>query len=340
MWSHPLKTKIMQNRALRFILQIMGFAFAGVVFFVWFLGNSTNASATETPNQKVMKASFGFDSPKSVFSNDEVSSSDYSGPGYEKPSYPDIDAPETAMAFRSEKPEDIEITAVKVVRSWKGVHRDLPFATLTNDRFKQLVLDLSDEFGLYPDVFMARIIAYSYDFVISPERDPLDKNFTGMQRPKSDERARFKNVEESLKAYAIVNAGEITRLSPAGALAKHERSWTMQKIIESNGFIANLNSKMRSEAVYKGMVSKVNKASEAENERREVIGETLQMVSKVENKIKQKKAQEAGYDNWEDYMDDMTEEEIVLTEKGAAKEIAAVSKKKSLHLKRRVAAKN
>ena len=340
MWAIRQKTNIMQNRALRFILQLMGFAFAGAIFFILLLGNKANSTDLNAEEPKVYKAGIGLEAPKSVYSN-SVSSSDYSGPSYEKPSYPDINAPETAAAFRSEKPEDIvEVNRVNVVRSWKGVHRDLPFATLANDRFKQQVLKLSDEYGLYPDVFMSRIIAYSYEYVLSPERDPMDKNFTGMKRPNADERARFRSVEESLKAYAVVNAGEITRLSPAGAIAKHERSWTMQKIIETNNFVAELAMKLRSESSYEGMVGKINKVSAAENEKREVIGETLKMVSQVENEVKTKKAQAAGFDNWEDFVDDMTEEEIEKQEKVASKEIAAVSKKKSLHLKRRVAAKN
>ncbi len=319
----------------------MGFAFCGVLFFAWFSNQKSTVEKNGTNKAKVLKASAasGYTSGKGSNETMSFNSSDYSGPNYEKSSIPDIEDPGTAKAFRSEKPEGVGGVHATVVRSWKGVHRDVPFATLINDRFKKKVLELSDEYGLYPEVFMARIVAYSYDYVLSPERDPIDKNYTAMKRPNGDDRARFESVEESLKAYAVVNAGEITRLSPAGAIAKHERSWTMQKIIENNNFISNLAAKLRSTNTYAGMIGKSNKVSEEENEKREMIGEAISMVSKIEDKVKKQQAKSAGFDNWEDYVDELTEEEKDMQEKGATEKIAAVSKKKALHLKRRVAAK-
>lgn len=332
----------MQNRALRFIFQLVGFAFVGAVFFIWFLGNKANALSLNLTESKVLTASVNMDKPDDLYKNEDdgLTSADFSGPEYEKAIIPDLEAPETVTAFASEKPAGLEVNKVKLVRSWKGVHRDIPYATIANERFKDQVVRLSDKYGLYPEIFMARIIAYSYDYVLTPERDPVDRNFTGMQLPDSDQRAQFKDVSESLRAYAVVNAGEITRLSPAGALAKHGRSWTMQKIIEGNNFISDLAANLRPERIYTGMVSRVNKVSAEENEKREVVGETVKMISQVENQVKTDEAKSAGYENWDDYMDNLNEKEIAKKEEGANKKIAAISKKKSLHLKRRVAAKN
>ena len=332
------------NKVLRFTLQLTGFSVVGLLFFVWYLGYRKNNPATQniTDNNQVLKGTMAEDYGD-VAEYGMVSSDDYSGPAYLKP--PTVAKKESLKYTSNTAGEPIaeaNVTAPlrdKMVRNWKGVHRDGAYNGRCFERFEKPVLDLSEEHGLYPDIFMSRVIAYSYEFTLNPKSDPFDKNFTAMKMPKGTGRAKFKSAFESLKAYAVVNAGEITRLSHEGALAKHERSWTMQKIIETYTFVKSLNEKLPNLAAYDGMVGPANKVSKEELYEKEVFGEAIKMASKVDDVVKDKKAKDAGYSNWEAYIDDLPQQEKAKASENTKKVISAVSKKKAFNLKRRVAAK-
>ena len=335
------------NKVLRFTLQLTGFSLVGLLFFVWYLGyrkNNPMTASSTTQNNQVLEGSMGTLADNEA-SYDIVSSEDFSGPAYSKP--PSVAKNKSLGYMSNTAGEPIAEANVsvpyrdKMIRTWKGVHRDASYASICFERFKESVINLSEEHGLYPDIFMARIIAYSYEFIKNPKKDPFDKNFTAMKLPKeATGRAKFGNAFESLKAYAVVNAGEILRLSHEGAIAKHERSWTMQKIIETYSFIKELNKNLPTLA-YDGMVGPANKISEEELYEKEVYGEAIKMASKVEDVVKERRAQDAGFTNWEAYIEDMpNEEEKVKESKSANEVISAVSKKKAFNLKRRVAAKN
>ncbi len=332
------------NKAVKFTLELAGFLIIGLLFFVWYLGyrkNNPSVEVSQNPEStQVLEGSL--DERLNDYDNSfTVSSSDYSGPKYQKPvplskksnNYLALNAGPSAAA-KVVKPE---VTAVKVLRNWKGVHRDKTFTQKCFERFANMVNELSDEYGLYPEVFMSRIIAYSYSFVLNPETDPVDKNFTAMKQPNGKGRARFRNSFESLKAYAIVNAGEITRLSAEGALAKHERAWTMQKIIDNNTYIKALRKDR--EAAYAGVLGTANKISEAVKYEKELVGEAVKMAAKVDDVVKERRAQKAGYNTWEEYLEDLPEEEKHAQEENADAVVTAISKKKAFNLKRRVAAK-
>ena len=330
------------NKVLKFTFQLAGFTIVGLLFFVWYLGyrkNNASLFAAMDKGNNVLQAN----TTTNQLNTEEYSfsGSDYNGPAYAKP--PKVANQKLGYGSNTAGEPIAEATAspnrVKTVRKWEGVHRDQPFADKSYERFGDLITELSEEHGLYPDVFMSRVIAYSYDFVLSPVQDPYDKNFTAMKKPDGTGRARFKNAFESLKAYAVVNAGEITRLSQEGALAKHERSWTMQKIIDNNLFIQKLNAKVPSLANYAGKIGKANDISEEAIYEKEVVGEAIKMTAKVDEGVRQKKAEEAGFTTWKEYMDELSEDEQIAEEKETKEIISAVSKKKALHLKRRVAAK-
>lgn len=331
------------SKILKFTFQLAGFTIVGLLFFVWYLGYRKNNPSlfSASPNQKELllgNTDTNFEEDTKMYS-----SSDYSGPLYSKP--PRVANQKLGYGSNTAGEPIAEATAtaspnrLKSVRKWEGVHRDGPFAANSVERFGKIVAELSEEHGLYPDVFMARIIAYSYDFVLSPSQDPYDKNFPALKTPDGTGRARFKNAYESLKAYAIINAGEITRLSKEGAIAKHDRSWTIQKIIANYDAVAALVDEVPTLLHYAGEIGTANNLSEAEVYENEVVGETIKMATNVDNRVKEQQANTAGFDNWEEYMEDLPrEQQIKKTEE--AKDIAtAVSKKKAIHLKRRVAAK-
>ena len=187
----------------------------------------------------------------------------------------------------------------------KGAHRDESFAWLCFDRFGSDVVELSNQYGLHPEVMMARIIAYTYEYMDHPRKDLADNNFTAMKKPKGKGRAIFERASESLKAYAVVNAGEVNKLSAEGAIAKHDRAWTMRKLIEKYEFIADLGAeKVQS---YKGKVGAANDFDEKTTYKHEVAGETIKMVSSVEAKVRKRRAKEAGFESWDDYMESLPE---------------------------------
>ena len=348
----------MKNRGFKFALHFAGFTIVCLLGFVWFLGYTKNhglpnffqASTTQhrldTPNAKVRPMD---GSTESVM----VSSTDYAGPAYIAPPkevtkksdrYAGNTAGEVIKDYATNnstigRNAAKKNSSARAIRSWKGVHRDASFAKASYERFGSLVSELSEEHGLYPEVFLARVIAYSYDFVTVPSLDPFDNNFTAMKAPNGSARARFRNAFESLKAYAIVNAGEVTRLSSEGALAKHDRAWTMRKIIDNHGYIKALGKGAGEKIAYKGQIGNANKVSNKKLYEREVVGEAIKMTATVDDVFKNKKAQKEGYNNWDDYVNDMEATDKSDVEKEAAEVITAVSKKKALNLKRRVSAK-
>ncbi len=343
----------MRNRAFKFALQLAGFTIVSLLFFVWYLGyRQNNPLPKYSDKDQIALQSL----PAKINNNGldgsdkyrTVSSEDFSGPTYMAPPknvvkksarYAGNTAGEAIPVAGRAKATTVRKTSAKALRNWKGVHRDNAFAKSAYERFGSLVSELSEEHGLYPEVFLARIIAYSYDFVHNPMSDPFDNNFTAMKAPNGSTRARFKNAFESLKAYAVVNAGEITRLSAEGAIAKHERAWTMSKIINAHGYIKALGNGVAKMASYEGRIGTANKVSNKKLYEREVVGEALKMTAKVDDGVRNKKAQKAGYSNWEEYIDDMPEEDKTKAERKTAQVVSAVSKKKALNLKRRVSAK-
>lgn len=343
----------MKKGLLSTVVEFAGFALAGVLFFVWFLGYNKNNNAVLGPNDesKVLRSEFGASYEATNASEYDhadyatLSSADYKGTSFKRPNPVSSKLKTYRPVSRTENENHTTATPrvspqkLTVLRSWKGVHRDESYAWQCFNRFGKHVANLSEEYGLYPQIMMARIIAYSYEYISNPNDKLFDQNFTAMKRPKGEERARFKSSLESLKAYAIVNAGEITRLSASGAVAKHDRSWTMQKIIDKYAFISDLGKDAKEDSDYAGIVGKANKVSAKENYKREVKGEAIKMVSNIEDKVKKRRAKGAGFDNWEDYLENLPEEEKVKLEKEAASTISAISKKKAFNLSRRVGAK-
>ncbi len=365
----------MRKSFLQSLIELAGFAAVGLMAAVWFVGYNKNKLSGPTHIEESSMfysddetASFNdsYDNRRSRTSASErnsrtLSSRDYSSKNLRQPksisertSANDDWAPAGSTGERSSSKKNsktsssrIPVTAANAAapevviptRSWKGVHRNEPFAWHSFERFEKEIIDLSEEHGLYPQVFMARLIAYSYDFVESPGEVPVDNNLTAMKRPGTDERARFQDPLESLKAYAVVNAGEVSSLSPEGALAKHDRSWTMAQIIQRYDFIGSLGRIVGESPVYAGRMGPANKVSEEETMRREVMGEGVKMAASVDQVVREKKAKDAGYDNWEDFLEDLPEGQQEAQEKNATAVTSAIMKKKAFNLGRRVAAK-
>ena len=342
----------MKKSLLKRIIELTGFAIIGLVFFIWFLGNQQNNNGLQLMNSSnVLRSQVTESSTVQNYSNDKydgedivIRSEDYSGSAstYKQPrsvarnvDYVPV-RPEVATK-RSKSDYTRRQEAGAAVRSWKGAHRDESFAWLCYERFAEDVVDLAEEKGLYPEVLMARIVAYSYEYVTNPKSRMADNNFTGMKKPKGEDRARFRNPLESLKAYAVVNAGEVNHLSAEGALAKHDRAWTMRKIIEQYEFISNLSATNGKN--YKGKVGTANRISKEEIYKHEYAGEAMKMTSSVERKVKKRRAKEAGYENWDSYLESLPEGKRVQQEDNVKAVTAAVSKKKSFNLGRRVDAK-
>lgn len=348
----------MKRGILSSVFQLLGFAFVGMIFFVWLLGHNENAVSLENDYQNsTLQSRIGdgkadtdlkssYRTPRAE-SSDALSSSDYAGPEYERPKAvtkrgSSTTRPTTESKVSSSSPTAAAKSApliASAIRDWKGVHRDMEYARNCFERFRDDVMNLSYEYGLYPQVFMARLIAFSYEYVDNPLENPTDNNFLAMKRPDGTSRARFEAIEESLKAYAVVNAGEIARLSAEGALAKHERAWTMRKIIENNTFVESLGELVMDGVYYTGTMGPANEVSEEENDEREIVGETLKMASKVDRAVKEQQAQDAGFDNWEDYLESLPEGQRADREKDASAITSAVLKKKSFNMRRRVNAK-
>lgn len=347
----------MQRSLLSSVIQTAGFALIGFLFFVWYLGHQKNNPAALEISPKTGDIA---QAEARIPSNADEKESAY----LESPSRPrsysnqSIQAPEpvtrSAESYNSRSssvdraslsPSNSRsgaaaaVQSATTIRSWKGVHRDESFAWLCFERFGQEVVALSKEHGLYPDIFLSRIIAYSYDYTKDPRVSPADNNVPALAHPKSDERALFRSAEESLKAYAVLHAGEVNRLSHEGAIGKNDRAWTMRKIIDGYPFVSNLAADLADRDAYRGRVGKANKASEQENYQREMVGEAIKMVSGVDDIVKKRRAESAGYSNWEDYLDDLTDEERAQQEEEASAKTSAISKKKAFNLSRRVNAK-
>lgn len=334
---------------MRTVQQILGFALVGCLFFLWFAGHVKNEGSPQPAG--LAEAGLGNagrdQSEWTGRDGDVVDSRDFSASGYSSsmrlPRNVADDRREDDDAAAAVRPSASASRAVvrsaTALRDWKGVHRDGNFARGCVDRFQKDVLALSKEYGLYPEVFMARIIAYSYDFVGYPQDDPADHNVVAMKRPDGEGRARFRSAREALRAYAVVNAGEITRLSADGALAKHDRKWTMRKIIESYAAVSALGRAAGSRDEYQGSLGSASLAPAEENDRLEWTGEATKMVSSVERKVKDEQARKAGYDNWEDYVVDLPDDVRRQEEEKAANATSAISKKKAFNLGRRVEAK-
>lgn len=344
----------MRKSLLSTAFELVGFAAVGLLFFVWLLGHKKNSNnlfqnkegvtvqagvgMDEAPDRRTL-----FDEPIKVSestarkkdrkaSNREKAVETYEASVYTPP-------PRVKKESKRSTAPSVGVRSASAVRNWKGVHRDESFAWGTYTRFADEVLELSEEYGLYPQVFMARIVAYSYDFIENPNFTPADNNMTAMRSPKTKDRALFRSVTESLKAYAVVNAGEIKKLSADGAVAKFDRAWTVRKIIEKHAFISDLSRDVRDHEGYSGLMGSASKLSEAEIYDYELEGEAINMVSNVEKSVRKNKATEKGFDSWEDYLDDLDEEEKETVEQEAASKTSAVSKKKAYNLGRRVDAK-
>lgn len=347
----------MKKGLLSSMMEMAGFAAIGLLFFVWFLGHNKNN--TETVNDQMnnnlatTKAAMGISAPGSDVRSGNTSeysnSNDYVRSNYQAPKpvtrsadiYHEKAAAKGESSLRAaaaQKSVDRQTTSSAALRSWKGVHRDESFAWLCFERFGEDVASLSQKYGLYPDVFMARLIAYSYEYTKDPRVDPADKNIPALADPKGRSRARFRSSLESLKAYAVVNAGEIKRLSKEGAIAKNDRAWTIRKLIDKHRFVSDL-SLNAADANYRGMVGPANKVSKKETYQREVVGEAIKMVSTVDDVVKKRRAETAGYSNWDDYLEELSPEEREQAKKQAASTTSAVSKKKAFNLSRRVDAK-
>ncbi len=352
----------MRKSFLTTVFELIGFGTVGFVLIVWFLGRGGESSLPGLELHESGKLQSGlFDEGGQRDAAGSISAYELDDPGY---------ATEGARGSREykgvkyRKPESVsnrlsgrsasEASAgqerrsgssavsgrpADAVRSWKGVHRDEDFAWTCYQRFGEDIMNLSEEFGLHPQVFLARVIAYSYDFVENPKRNPGDNNFTALKRPGNKERAVFSDPYESLKAYAVVNAGEVTRLSAEGAVAKHDRAWTMNKLIEEYAFISDLQEAVVARADYNGLIGPANEVSEEENYQRELVGETIRLTARVDDKVKERQAKEAGYDDWESYLDALPEGQRQRQEEEAAGVTSAVLHKKALNLSRRVNAK-
>lgn len=347
----------MQRSLLSSVIQTAGFAIIGFLFFVWYLGHQKNNPApleispeTAEIAQAEARIPSNTDEQGTAYLESPSRRRAYSSQGIQAPepvtrsseSYRSRSASVDRASLspsNSRSGAKAAVQSATSIRSWKGVHRDESFAWLCFDRFGREVVALSEEHGLYPDVFLSRIIAYSYDYTKDPRVSPADNNLPALAHPKSDERALFRSVEESLKAYAVLHAGEVNRLSHEGAIGKNDRAWTMRKIIDSYPFVSNLATDLADRNAYRGRVGKANKASEQENYQREMVGEAIKMVSGVDDIVKKRRAESAGYSNWEDYLDDLTDEEQAQQEEETAAKTSAISKKKAFNLSRRVNAK-
>ena len=340
----------MRKSLLSTVFELVGFAAVGLLFFVWFIGHKKNSTGSSWLNQEnvTVHASTGMDEAperRTIFDEPIKVSEGTSKKRYKKEKKEPVEVYEAAITPRKVKKEkrsaapEVVVKKATAIRNWKGVHRNEQFAWNAYTRFAEEVAELSDQYGLYPEVFMARIIAYSYDFVENPNYAPADNNMTAMRSPKTKDRAMFRSVSESLKAYAVVNAGEIKKLSADGAIAKFDRAWTVRKIIQKYSFISDLNKETRNHEDYGGLMGSASKISDEEAYDYELEGEAIRMVSTVEEQVRKNKAQDEGYDNWQDYLEDLTEEEQAQVEQNAADETSAVSKKKSYNLSRRVDAK-
>lgn len=340
----------MKKSLLQRFIELAGFAFIGLIFFVWFLGNQSNNNGMQFLSSKVMKSeitSYDYNQSQAGDEDIVISSRDYSGSAstYDRPQTVASNA--RTVDYVPVKPSTDRERSVSdytrnkenrtTVRSWKGSHRDESFAWLCYERFAEDVVALSKKKGLYPEVLMARIIAYSYEYTKDPRKGMSDNNFTAMRKPKAKERARFRSATESLKAYAVVNAGEVSRLSVEGAIAKHDRAWTMRKIIENYEFISNLSTNTSKK--YSGKVGRANEISKEDIYKHEYAGEAMKMTSSVERKVKKRRAKDAGYENWDKYLESLPEGKRVEQEDNVKAVTSAVSKKKSFNLARRVDAK-
>ena len=290
----------MKKSLLQRFIELIGFSIVGLFFFVWFLGNQSN-NGRQFMSTEVLRGEVTSPSSYSNHTEDDqedivIRSSDYSGSAstYQRPKSVSgkartVDYTEVKeLSSRKRNKTTSDYTRNKMnaqtVRSWKGSHRDESFAWLCYERFGKDVVNLSNKHGLYPEVLMARIVAYSYEYTTNPKKGMADNNFTAMRKPKAKERAKFRSAHESLKAYALVNAGEVNRLSSEGAVAKHDRAWTMRKIIERYEFISDLSSSRPKS--YKGKVGVANKISKEDTYKHEYAGEAMKMTSSVERKVK------------------------------------------------------
>lgn len=343
----------MKKSLLSTVFELVGFAAVGILFFVWFIGHNKNNTDGLQQNKDgiTVQAGVGMDAAperRTIFDEPIKVSGSTSKRDYKKPKKGDrsvetyeasIYTPKPRKNDRSASTSSVAVRSASAIRDWKGVHRDEAFSWNAYARFSEDVLELSEEYGLYPEVFMARIIAYSYDYIENSNHTPADNNLTAMRSPKTKKRAMFRSVSESLKAYAVVNAGEIKKLSADGAIAKFDRAWTVRKIIEKHAFISDLGKDVRDHENYSGLMGSASKISEEEIYDYELEGEAINMVSNVEKKVRKNKAKEEGFDNWEDYLEDLSEEEKETVEQEAASKTSAISTKKSYNLSRRVDAK-
>ena len=347
----------MKKSLLTSMLEFAGFAIIAFLFGIWFLGSKkNNLPDNSSANEQIIISAADVgnkDQPERgsvdyTNSGSYTKSNDYQRQTYELPekvsaaptAYASIAAPERSSKRKS---STVKVASVgkraKAVRSWKGVHRDESFAWLCFDRFGAEVVELSEKYGLYPDVFMARIIAYSFEYTNDPRVDPSDKNFTGLPEPKSRSRAIFRSASESLKAYAVFHAGELKQLSKEGAMGKNDRAWSMNKIIDNYAFVKDLAKDAPERSAYKGRVGSSNRVAEEKNYQREMVGEAVRMVSSVDNVVKKRRAGTAGYSNWEDYLESLPEDVRAEETDNAASATSAISKKKAFNLSRRVDAK-
>ncbi len=352
----------MRKSFLTTVFELIGFGTVGFVLIVWFLGRGGESGLPGLERHESGKLQAGlFDEAGQRDAAGTISAYELDDPGYATGG---VRSSRESKGIQYRKPgsasnslsgrsgsgaSPIEkrrsgSTAVSgqhadVVRSWKGVHRDEDYAWACYQRFGEDIMNLSEEFGLHPQVFLARIVTYSYDYVENPNRNPADNNFTALKRPGDQERAIFNDPYESLKAYAVVNAGEVTRLSAEGAVAKHDRAWTMNKLIEEYKFISDLEEAVVARADYNGLIGPANEVSEEENYQRELVGETIRLTARVDDKVKERQAKEAGYDDWESYLDALPEGQRQRQEEEAAGVTSAVLHKKALNLSRRVNAK-
>lgn len=344
----------MRKSLLSSVFELVGFAAVGLLFFVWLLGHKKNNILSGPQSENITaQASVGMDEAperRTIFDEpikvtERTKRSKYKGSNSSNEPIEVYEAavtpprPSVKRERRSSSSASVAVRRASAVRSWKGVHRDEQFSWDAYTRYAEEVAILSKEYGLYPEVFMARIIAYSYDFIEHPGQTPADNNMTAMRSPKTKDRAMFRSASESLKAYAVVNAGEIKKLSADGAIAKFDRAWTVRKIIQKYSFISDLGKEVRKREDYAGLMGSASRISEEEVYNYELEGEAINMVSSVEEKVRKNRAAEQGFDSWEDYLEDLSPAEQAAAEQDAADETSAVSKKKSYNLSRRVDAK-
>jgi len=348
----------MRKSFLTTVFELIGFGTVGFVLLMWFLGQQGESGLPGLERHESGKLQSGlFDESGPRDAAGAIAAYDLDDPGYategsraykgvkyRKPasmskSGANQSASSNAGQPRTKRSAVVGGSSADALRSWKGVHRDEDFAWACYQRFGEDIMNLSEEFGLHPQVFLARVIAYSYDYVDNPKRNPTDNNFTALKRPEDKQRAAFSDPYESLKAYAVINAGEVKHLSAEGAVAKHDRAWTMNKLIEDYKFIGDLKDAVVARANYDGLMGPANEVSEEENYQRELVGETIRLTARVDDKVKERQAQEAGYDDWDAYLDALPEGQRQRQQEEAAGITSAVLQKKALNLSRRVNAK-